>query len=177
MARVSGAARGAAGLGKSALRGAANFVERTKENLQERHEEKKKEKASKPGRPLTAAEAEELHDTYHQALAGLFEMSDQVIHWTAGGKDTREAVEIWSTIDDDDIDIIVEVRLQDARTSARAAAGVRRTIAAYRKIKIGGIVLPRAFQTIALYSEEGIDIPLHLPKKRRKLRTVESRPA
>lgn len=151
------------------MRGAAQLVEKTKENLSARKAEKK-DKPPSVKRPLSEREAEDLKETYHQALAGIFELTDQGIKYTSGG---HEDVQIWSGIDDADIAIIVEHRLRAARHSVRAARGVQRTIWFWENINVGMILIPRFWATWAFYADHGFDVPLKL-RRRRKLKAVSA---
>lgn len=150
--------------------GAASLVEKTRANWKARQEAKAKEAPKKaPGKILSAREAEDLRETYTQALMGLFDFADQGIKFTTGG---HEDPEIWSTIDEGDLGLIVDSRLLAAQHSAKAAASVRRTIAWYQKAAVYVIVGPRLWQTLAFYAEHGVDIPLHIRRPKRKLRVV-----
>lgn len=113
---------------------------------------------------MSEKEAEEAKEIYFQALKAIFGFTDDLIRFTSGG---HAEVEIWSTIDDDDVGVIVNTRLQAARVSARAANSVRRTIYAYQQIAIYIIVGPRVWQTLQHYSEFGLDIPIKFRRKRR----------
>jgi hypothetical protein len=122
---------------------------------------------------LSEREAEELREEYQQALIGMFGFMDDGIKFTTGG---HQDPDIWNTIDDGDIKIIVDARLQAAQHSARAAASVRRTIAWYQKAAVYVIIGPRLWQTLQYYSEHGIDIPIKVrrPRKLRAVPPVES---
>lgn len=145
--------------------GAKDFVQNTRENFRERAEARPKKMTS----AMSKKEAEEIRDTYFQALSGIFGLMDDVIRYTSGG---HEQPEIWSTIDDDDINQIVEARLTRAQHSARAAYSVRRTIAWYQQAIIAIIVGPRLWQTMQWYTEHGVDLPVKFRRKRR-MRVVD----
>lgn len=117
---------------------------------------------------MSEKEAEEIRETYTQALIGIFGFSDDLIKATSGG---HQDPEIWATIDDGDIQIIVDARLTAAQHSAKAAASVRRTIAWYQKAAVYVIIGPRMWQTLQFYSEHGFDLPIKVRRKR-KLKVV-----
>lgn len=118
---------------------------------------------------MSAREAEELREVYTQALIGMFGFMDSGIKFTTGG---HQEPDIWATIDDGDIKIIVDTRLSAAQHSARAAAGVRRTINWYQQVAIYMILGPRIWMTLEYYSKQGFDLPINFRRPRRKMRVV-----
>lgn len=144
-------------------------MKKTKENLAERKEQQKlSDKPKSAGRPLSEKEAEELRETYTLALSSIFNFMDDGIRFTTGG---HQEPDIWSSIDDDDLKIIVDARLRAATLSAKDAAKVKRTIRYWEKTATYVIVLPRVWQTLQFYSEHGLDIPIKM-RRRRKLKVV-----
>lgn len=148
------------------LASAAKAIEKTKENLAR----SKEERPPSVKRPLTKSEAEELREVYTQALTGVFEFADKAITFTNGA---HQEVEIWSTIDEHDIGIIVDVRLSAAQQSVSAARSVKRTIWAWRHAAIGMILGPRFIQTWQVYADSGFDMPVKLRRPPKKLKVVK----
>lgn len=118
---------------------------------------------------MSDKEADELRVTYTQALRALFDFADDTIKFTSGG---HEDPDIWKTIDDDDLTVMVTARLNQAKHSAKAAASVHRTIALYQRAAVYIIVGPRCWQTLVWYTDHGFDVPIDL-RRRRKLRVVK----
>lgn len=150
------------------LKGAGRVVDKGKKAVKERLEAKDTP-AAKPGKPMSDREAEELRETYTQALRALFDFADDTIKFTSGG---HEDPEIWSTVDDDDLSLIVTARLNQAKHSAKVAASVHRTISLYQRAAVYIVVGPRCWQSLVWYADHGFDLPVNL-RKRRKLRVVK----
>lgn len=138
------------------MRGAASFVEKTKENFQKQKDDKP---PRKPGKTLSEREADDLREEYTQARRAIFDMLDDCIKWTTPGH--REP-DIWKTIDDADLKILVDAKLARATHSVRAASEVRRTIDFYQRIAELTIIGPRFLQTLQLYQDLGFELPFKI---------------
>lgn len=166
----AGDLRGEGTIGDKLLKGAASFVEKTKENFQKQQQSDKPPK--KPGKTLSDREADDLYEEYFQARRAVFNMMDDVIKWTTPG---HKEPDIWNTIDDADLKIMVNAKLARAKYSVRAASEVRRTIEFYQRIAELVIVGPRLLQTIQLYQDLGFELPFKIrwpARKRRPRMTV-----
>lgn len=122
---------------------------------------------------LSESEADDLREEYTQARRAMFDLLDDGIRWTTGG---HQAPDIWATIDDGEISVIVEAKLAAAKHNERAAVEVRKTIEWYQKIAVYTIVVPRVIQTVQYYSDHGFDMPIKVrrPRKQPKMRVVNA---
>lgn len=153
------------------LRGAASFVEKTKENFQKQADEKPRKS---PGKTLSQREADDLRAEYTQARRAVFDLLDDAIKWTTPGH--REP-NIWKTIDDADLKILVDAKLARATHSVRAASEVRRTIEFHQRVAELMIVGPRFFETVQVYQDLGFELPFKIrwPKRSRtRMRVVNA---
>lgn len=121
--------------------------------------------SSKPKRqPLTRREAEDLRDKLTMAYIHIFRGADDVIRVTNG---SHEFIPIWSAIDDDDIAILVNRRLDAAQKSSIEAKVVLAIISAWERFAVMSILIPRFYRTYEVYMEYGFDIPRPRTRRRR----------
>lgn len=111
-----------------------------------------------------------MREEYTQARRAMFDLMDDGIKFTSGG---HQEPDIWKTIDDGDIKLLVDAKLARAQHSVRAATEVRRTLDWYQRIAEYTIIVPRVIQTVQYYSDHGFDMPIKLRRpKRSKIRVV-----
>ncbi|HEY4384855.1 MAG TPA: hypothetical protein VGN34_10315, partial [Ktedonobacteraceae bacterium] len=106
-------------------------------------------------RPFTESEAEEIREKLLAALLAYFKYADDFIYAT---NRKHEQVQIWSGIDYEDAEFLVEVWLRRARTSAKAASHVTAVVHKHEEIRVAAIALPRAYQTFMVYFQNGIGV-------------------
>jgi hypothetical protein len=123
-----------------------------------------KDKAQKPAkpkkeplrsRPFTEQEAEAIKGPLLAALLDYFRYADDLIYAT---NKKHEQVQIWSTIDPEDAEFLVDVWLRRARTSAKAASHVTAVVHKHEELRVAAIALPRAYQTFMVYFQNGIGV-------------------
>lgn len=123
-----------------------------------------KDKAQKPAkpkkeplrtRPFTEAEAEAIKEPLLAALMDYFKYADDFIYAT---NKKHEQVQIWSSIDYEDAEFLVDVWLRRARTSAKAASHVTAVVHKHEELRVAAIALPRAYQTFMIYFQNGIGV-------------------
>jgi len=106
-------------------------------------------------RPFTEAEAEEIKEPLLAALLDYFKYADDLIYAT---NRKHEQVQIWSSIDFEDAEFLVDVWLRRARTSAKAASHVTAVVHKHEEMRVAAIALPRAYQTFMVYFQNGIGV-------------------
>lgn len=89
------------------------------------------------------------------ALRDYFLYSDELIFATLK---THPHVEIWRTIDDEDIEKLVSVWLTRAKLNPRAAAHVALVVDKHLQIQVAVILVPRFIETFKMYMQYGIGI-------------------
>lgn len=123
-----------------------------------------KDKAQKPTkpkkeplrtRPFTESEAEAIKEPLLAALLDYFRYADDLIYAT---NKKHEQVQIWSSIDYEDAEFLVDVWLRRARTSAKAASHVTAVVHKHEELRVAAIALPRAYQTFMIYFQNGIGV-------------------
>lgn len=116
--------------------------------------------------PMNATEAKSMREKFHQAFVGFFKAADEFIQLTTPG---HPPVEIWSAIDDAEINIMVSAFLMRAQMNARVAEGIRQAVALYEQFAVGAIVLPAFLATWMHYEKYGFEIPSNSKARKRKL--------
>lgn len=106
-------------------------------------------------RPFTESEAEAIKEPLLAAMLDYFKYADDFIYAT---NKKHEHVEIWSSIDHEDAEFLVDVWLRRARTSARAASHVTAVVHKHEELRVAAIALPRAYQTFMVYFQNGIGV-------------------
>lgn len=103
-------------------------------------------------KPLSAKEATDLLPKVRGMIDFLFRYLDKGLSLT--NRESAEA-EIWSEIDDEDMDIIAGHLVDMAQASRIIATAVRRMSNSYRLLQIGIITAPRFVQTAQFYGQHG----------------------
>jgi hypothetical protein len=114
-----------------------------------------KERAASTGRKLSDVEAARLRPKIIEYLLWQTEHMDQLLIAITAG---HEPVEIWSTIDKTDCEIIAEFMVIRGRQDARAAQAVRYLSVFIDRLKLGMIILPRMYQTAILMFTRGMSL-------------------
>jgi hypothetical protein len=114
-----------------------------------------KERATPSGKRLSDVEAARVRPKLIEYLLWQTEHMDQLIIATTKG---HQPVEIWSTIDKTDAEIIADFMIARGRQDVRAAQAVRYLSVFIDRLKLGLIILPRAYQTVMTYFARGIGI-------------------
>lgn len=102
--------------------------------------------------PLTKKEGDEILPKIKGLLEFIFRHADKGI--SISNKNRAEA-HIWSTIDEEDIDIIATHLVEMGKASRIVATAVRRMTNSYRLLQIGLITLPKFIQTYQFYAANG----------------------
>lgn len=103
-------------------------------------------------KPLTNKEGDEILPKIKGLLEFIFRHADKGI--TISNRNRAEA-HIWSSIDDEDIDIIAGHLVEMGKASKVVATAVRRMTNSYRLLQIGLITLPKFIQTYQFYAANG----------------------
>lgn len=101
-------------------------------------------------------EAALARDTLEKVWEAILDGTDDGI--TATNKAHVKA-QIWSTVETDDILFIVDMQLGAAKVNREAARATRAMLYVHKHIRIGTIVVPRAWQTWQFYAQYGFYIP------------------
>lgn len=117
-------------------------------------------KIEKPGgdkeplraKPLTDREAEQLRPALLAALLDYFKYADELIYAT---NRAHHHVRIWSSIDDEDAGVLVDVWLARAKTSVRSASHIVFMINKHAELRVGIILIPRFYETFRAYVDGG----------------------
>lgn len=145
--------------GKSAGAVVAAYAGREKQQ-QEREQRGKPEipaglnpfKGLRFGEVLGEDEAAQLRPMLLEAVTKYTEWFDDFISNT---NRARVSVEIWSTMPDDEIAVLVDASLSYARKHAAGAAAVRNIAVGWGYVKVGVILAPRFFATMHAYAQNG----------------------
>lgn len=101
---------------------------------------------------LSKKEGDEILPKIKGLLEFIFRHADKGI--TISNRNRAEA-HIWSSIDDEDIDIIATHLVEMGKASRIVATAVRRMTNSYRLLQIGLITLPKFIQTYQFYAANG----------------------
>ncbi len=107
------------------------------------------------GKTLTVLEVAKLRPKLIHAIEWQSEHAD---HFITATTKRHVAVVIWSDISMDDIEIIADFLLERGKSDVQTAIVVRAMAELLDKVKVGLVVLPRAWRTIAYYLQTGISI-------------------
>lgn len=107
---------------------------------------------------LTQKEAKDLKDRLKEALRVFFKLTDKGIGLTTKKEEAR-VVLIWSTIDNDELDVIVTTLLESGQKSKIIAQSVRNITYNYKKLEMGLILAPRFVLSVQHYLHNGFKIP------------------
>lgn len=113
------------------------------------------EKAPLRTKPLSAQEAEAMRGPLLAALLDYFKYADEFIYAT---NKAHKQVSIWSSIDEEDAGVLVDVWLSRARQSAKSASHVVYVVGKHEQLRVGIILLPRFYETFRVYMENGVGI-------------------
>jgi hypothetical protein len=111
-----------------------------------------KVKFSWDDKPLSNKEGEEVLPKIRALLEFIFRHMDKGI--SISNRNKAEA-HVWSTIDNEDIDIIAGHLVEMGKASKIVATAVRRMTNSYRLLQIGLITLPKFIQTYQFYAANG----------------------
>jgi len=106
-------------------------------------------------RPFTDKEAQEIKQPLLDALADYFTYSDEFIYAT---HKAHRQVDIWKTIDYEEMNVLVDVWLARAKRDAKSASRVVFLVNSHYKLKVGIILAPRFYQTFRVYAEGGVGL-------------------
>lgn len=109
-------------------------------------------------RPLSEAEAAQLYPKLIQYIKWQSEHLDQFIIATTKGHDPT--IEIWSDLDDAEIEILADYLIGRGRRDGTTAQAVRFAGEVLDRIKVAIIVLPRVYRTVNIYLARGLDIQI-----------------
>lgn len=117
----------------------------------------KSQSAPKKGesRKLTDSEAIKMRPKLIEFIEWQSEHLDDFISATTKG---HMPVEVWSTLDRDDAEIIVDFLISQAKINDEAAVAVRFASTMMDKIKLGLVVGPRVYKTLMIYVQRGFSI-------------------
>ena len=104
----------------------------------------------KDGTVLSKREAEELEDPFKAALKDDCKYADQFLWWYS--KDASQP-QIWSDMDNEEIDTLATVLLKRAQRSAATAAFVRNVVDGADYISTAVILVPRVMKTTTQLSK------------------------
>lgn len=107
-------------------------------------------------RPLSDAEAAAIYPKLTQYIKWQSDHLDQFIIATTKGHDPT--IEIWSDLDDAEIEILADYLISRGRRDGTTAQAVRYAAEILDRIKVAVIVLPRVYRTVNLYLARGLDI-------------------
>lgn len=107
---------------------------------------------------MSEDEAEKLRPKLIMYITWQSEHLDQFIIATTKGHDPT--IEIWSNMDEAEIEILADYLLLRSRRDPITAQAVRFAAEILERIKVGIIVLPRVYRTVTLYFARGLDIPI-----------------
>lgn len=109
-------------------------------------------------RPLSEAEAAQLHPKLVQYITWQSEHLDQFIIATTKGHDPT--IEIWADLDEAEIEILADYLINRGRRDGTTAQAVRYAAEILDRIKVAVIVLPRVYRTVNVYLARGLDIQI-----------------
>lgn len=107
---------------------------------------------------LTKKESGELKDRLKEALKVFFQFTDKGIGMTTKNKEAK-TVFIWSTIDNEELEVIVTALLESGQRSKLIASSVRNITRNYQKLQMGLILAPRFVLTVQHYLNNGFNLP------------------
>jgi hypothetical protein len=126
---------------------------------------------------LKGPDVEATRKRLRYALIGIFRAFDDFINLTLKEKPATPLL-IWTSIDDADIDTLVEARISRAQHSVVEARVVKGIITLYEQFATGLITVPRMWQTWVAYNMYGFALPgsemFPRQRRRRNLRVVEN---
>ena len=122
-------------------------------------------------KPLSSKEAGEIRQPLIDAMGDYFHYADELMSGTSAN---GAEAEIWSSIDDEELGILVDAWLARAQKDPIAAHYAVQAVNSHYKLKIGMILAPRFYQTFRFYVDNGIRSPF--PAQRRKQREKRRRP-
>lgn len=109
--------------------------------------------------PLTKREARASRDTVVTAIQKYCELADEAIPLASK---SGAPVQIWSTLDQNEAEILADCLLDLAQRWAVPAAVVRGIVRTYTWLEVGLITLPRFKQTIGYYLREGFALNFNM---------------
>lgn len=104
------------------------------------------------GKPLSDKEAESIKPALIAALLDYFRYADELIYATHR---MHKQVQIWSSIDDEEAGMLVDVWLARARRSATSARHIQLIIDRHQELRVGIILAPRFYATFRAYVDGG----------------------
>lgn len=116
---------------------------------------RRKQKEPSRSRPFSDKEAQEIKQPLVDALADYFTYTDEFIYAT---HKAHNHVDIWKTIDYEEMNILVDAWLSRAKRDAKAASGIVTLVNSHYKLKVGIILAPRFYQTFNVYMASGIGL-------------------
>lgn len=105
---------------------------------------------------MSTVEANANRERLYNTFVGAFAFIDESLQLLTG---STEKVEIWSSIDDADILVMVDRALMNAQKSVAVAQNIRKIIWLWDQVQIGTILMPRFIQTFQLLATKGFSIP------------------
>lgn len=107
---------------------------------------------------LNIKEVKELQPRIKEALKTFFTYFDKGIGYTTKKVEMKK-VYIWSTIDNDELDVLTNALLESATRSKIMAGTVRKISRSYQMLQVQLITLPRFIMTIQHYMNNGFELP------------------
>lgn len=107
---------------------------------------------------LSQKEAKDLKERLKEALRVFFQLTDKGIGLTTKKEEAR-VVLIWSSIDNDELDVIVTTLLESGQKSKIIAQSVRNITYNYKKLQMGLILAPRFVLSVQHYLHNGFKLP------------------
>jgi len=136
--------------------GIRKAIQPLREVLQEKVKgETKKKKAAPDAKKLNDTEAIKLRPRIIEMFSWQCEHADKFIQATTKG---HNEVNIWSNLDETEIDILVDFLIGRGKVNASVAGVVRSMAELMDKIRAGTILLPRAYATVITYIQRGFSI-------------------
>lgn len=108
---------------------------------------------------LSKKEADGMNARLKEALKTLFKGLDSAIGMTTKNPGAKN-VQIWSTIEDFEVEIIATALLENSMKSKVFATVTRRITRDFMKLQIGIITFPRFYQTYSHYMQNGFALGL-----------------
>lgn len=103
---------------------------------------------------LSELEASDLKPTIRIVYVELFKTMDEGL--TLTNRAQAEAM-IWRTIDDEELDSLVDFTLENARHVPVVAGAVRATAEFWKRFGIAAIITPRIIESFQFYGANGFD--------------------
>jgi hypothetical protein len=114
--------------------------------------DRSKEKKHSRSQPFSEREAEEIRIPFLAALMDYFRYTDEFIYATHRA---HNHVQIWSSIDEEEAAILVDVWLAKAKTSTISASHITNIVNSHYQLKVGIILAPRFYATFQTYLQGG----------------------